>query len=64
MDGCYNLLMDDMDGLKCINDTFGHAEGDFAIMALAKAVTKMGKDDMLCARVGGVNFVLTARSNY
>lgn len=47
----------DMDGLKYINDTFGHAEGDFAITTLAKALTRMRRNDAVCARVGGDEFI-------
>ena len=34
-----------MNRLKYINDTFGHAEGDFAICSLAKAVERIGTQD-------------------
>lgn len=51
------LFFIDMDGLKHINDNYGHAEGDFAIITLAKVLAKMGKEDMVCARVGGDEFI-------
>lgn len=46
----------DMDGLKYINDTFGHNEGDFAIITLAKAITKVSGPDAICSRFGGDEF--------
>lgn len=51
------LFMVDMDGLKYINDNFGHAEGDFAIMALAKVLAGMGEGEAVCSRVGGDEFI-------
>ncbi len=56
----------DMDGLKKINDTYGHAEGDFAIQTLAKAIRKTLGEEAICARFGGDEFtgaVLTERSD-
>ena len=51
------LFFVDMDGLKYINDTFGHAEGDFAIVALAKSLEKMERENSVCARVGGDEYI-------
>lgn len=47
----------DMDGLKYINDTFGHVEGDFAIITLAKSMEKAGMGDGICGRLGGDEFI-------
>ncbi len=51
------LFMVDMDGLKYINDNFSHAEGDFAIVTLAKVLAKMENGKAVCARVGGDEFI-------
>lgn len=51
------LFMVDMDGLKYINDNFGHAEGDFAIVSLANALVEMGSGESVCARIGGDEFI-------
>ena len=48
----------DMDGLKFINDTFGHAEGDEAIKAIAVVMQKVATDEEVCARIGGDEFVM------
>jgi len=47
----------DMDGLKYINDTFGHKEGDFAIKTLAHGLLVAGNDTLIAARFGGDEFV-------
>ena len=51
------LFSADMDRLKYINDTFGHAEGDFAIKTVAHAIEKAGGQECVCARFGGDEFV-------
>lgn len=52
------IVFTDMDGLKVINDTHGHAEGDNAIKSLAMLLTKSAGDDMIVARFGGDEFVV------
>ena len=47
----------DMDGLKYINDTFGHSAGDSAIKAISECVTKALNPDEFAARMGGDEFV-------
>lgn len=43
----------DMDGLKFINDTYGHLEGDNAICAAAKLLDSVKPTNGMAARVGG-----------
>nr|MCR5167144.1 GGDEF domain-containing protein [Oscillospiraceae bacterium] len=50
----------DMDGLKHINDDFGHYEGDRAIKALANIITKCCDSGEICARTGGDEFYIFA----
>jgi diguanylate cyclase (GGDEF)-like protein len=51
----------DLDGLKALNDRFGHAAGDAALLALAEALRAcIGPDDLLF-RWGGDEFVLILR---
>ena len=45
--------MSDLDGLKYINDNFGHADGDRAIAAVADALVYACPEDSLAARFGG-----------
>lgn len=47
----------DLDGLKKINDTYGHNEGDFAITTVAHAMQKLSVVNPLCARFGGDEFI-------
>lgn len=46
----------DMDNLKVINDTYGHIEGDKALMYLAEALQNVMKANEFCARNGGDEF--------
>lgn len=62
-DGCtLSALLFDADGLKQINDTFGRAEGDFALQVIAQTLRTAAesaagdRDATLCARFGGDEF--------
>lgn len=48
----------DMDGLKFINDNYGHSEGDFAIQHLAKVIKECTGNNSVCGRIGGDEFVI------
>lgn len=48
----------DIDGLKCINDRFGHAAGDEAIVGLGTALRWLLDEGHLAARIGGDEFVV------
>ncbi len=48
----------DLDGLKHINDTLGHEEGDIAIKALADAIKSCSRETDIVARLGGDEFVV------
>lgn len=54
------LFFIDLDGLKQINDSFGHFEGDLAIKRVAQALKKTFRDADLLARVAGDEFVVLA----
>lgn len=55
---CFLVLHSiDMDSLKYINDTFGHKEGDFAIITLAEGIVQAGSKSLIAARFGGDEFV-------
>lgn len=47
----------DLDGLKFINDNYGHNEGDFAIQRLASIIHSNCEHGSICARIGGDEFV-------
>ena len=54
----------DMDGLKYINDTFGHREGDDAILAVSRAVRSLSREGEICIRAGGDEFVIIGIGRY
>ncbi len=51
------LVSMDMDGLKYINDCFGHQTGDEAIISIGKALSDSLKENEFCARMGGDEFM-------
>jgi len=63
-DGRYlSIVSIDMDGLKYINDHFGHAEGDEALRRLAKVMEGLAGENEVCARMGGDEFSMLLLSN-
>ncbi|MBN1412141.1 MAG: GGDEF domain-containing protein [Spirochaetales bacterium] len=56
--GCLRVFFIDMDGLKKINDTFGHDEGDRAIRYLAQILATVFKPGDIISRIGGDEFVI------
>ncbi len=54
------IISIDMDDLKGINDTYGHANGDIALKAIANAIYAACYANELCYRVGGDEFQVLA----
>lgn len=54
----------DMDGLKHINDTYGHSEGDYGINAIAAAVAGIKRNNEICVRAGGDEFYMIGVGKY
>src|SRR5262249_35377488 len=54
------LFFCDVDGLKQVNDTFGHEEGDLALIRVADALEKSFRSSDIVARLGGDEFVVLA----
>jgi len=50
----------DMNGLKYLNDNFGHAAGDNALVEISNAIAKHCNKNMYAYRVGGDEFVVIA----
>lgn len=51
--GRITIVLADLDGLKRINDSYGHGEGDIAIQCAADALRKACPEGALCMRFGG-----------
>ena len=58
------VLSADLNGLKYINDTFGHSAGDTAIREFGKILLSVTDNTEICARIGGDEFVILGCSNY
>jgi diguanylate cyclase (GGDEF)-like protein/PAS domain S-box-containing protein len=54
------LLFADLDGLKLINDNFGHREGDRALIDTAYLLKNTFRGSDITARIGGDEFVVLA----
>lgn len=52
----FSLITLDLDHLKYINDTFGHALGDVAISTIAKVLKEKARTIDMAARFGGEEF--------
>lgn len=54
------VALADLDGLKDINDTYGHDSGDFAINTLSRAINyiQIRSEKKICGRFGGDEFVV------
>lgn len=52
------VLFCDLDGLKQVNDTYGHAAGDDLIVEAARRITSVVREGDLVARIGGDEFVV------
>jgi len=53
-----SLLMGDVNGLKLINDSFGHLVGDEMLRNAAVAIAKGCRADDIVARLGGDEFII------
>ena len=52
------LLFVDVDGLKALNDSFGHAAGDAALIHLTEMMVSSVRQTDLVARIGGDEFAI------
>jgi diguanylate cyclase (GGDEF)-like protein len=57
------LFFADLDGLKVINDTHGHGEGDDAIRAAAAVLRSTFRQDDIVSRIGGDEFAVLSRAD-
>jgi diguanylate cyclase (GGDEF)-like protein len=54
------LLFADVDYLKTINDTWGHAQGDLALQEVSAILKASLRETDILARIGGDEFVVLA----
>jgi diguanylate cyclase (GGDEF)-like protein/PAS domain S-box-containing protein len=52
------IVMADVNGLKLVNDSFGHSIGDELIKKVARVIEKGCRSDDVIARLGGDEFVI------
>ena len=53
-----SIVMLDVNGLKVINDTFGHYEGDRLLQHLSQVLTSVSRQGDILARIGGDEFAI------
>jgi diguanylate cyclase (GGDEF)-like protein len=56
----FALLLLDVDGLKRVNDSFGHAAGDDLLVGVAEAIRAATRSVDVSARIGGDEFCVLA----
>ncbi len=52
------LMMGDVNGLKLINDSFGHASGDELLKKVANLIQENCRSEEIIARIGGDEFIV------
>jgi len=57
------MLYADLDDLKVINDTFGHRQGDVALIDIAAVLRDTYRESDIIARIGGDEFVVMPVGN-
>ncbi len=53
-----SIIMCDINGLKLINDSFGHDSGDALLQKAAETIKKSCREEDMIARIGGDEFVV------
>jgi len=53
-----SIIMGDVNGLKLVNDSFGHQVGDELLIACANAIKNACRKDEIIARIGGDEFAI------
>lgn len=55
------VLLIDLDGLKAVNDRYGHPRGDALLRAFAQGLSQLVRDGVTVYRLGGDEFTVLAR---
>jgi len=51
-----SIIMGDINGLRLINDGFGHAKGDELLVEISEILKSCGREEDIVARIGGDEF--------
>lgn len=57
----FMIMEIDMDGLKQVNDQYGHEEGDICITMIANGMVYAAKEDEICIRSGGDEYIVIGK---
>jgi len=57
----FSIIFFDLDYFKKVNDQYGHATGDIALIDFSSIILKLNRDTDLFARYGGEEFILLAK---
>jgi len=55
---CLAVIMLDIDNFKLVNDRYGHAVGDIVLQQVAATILENIRDDDICGRYGGEEFLV------
>ena len=58
------VISADMDGLKFLNDNFGHSKGDEGLNFIADSMRAIASPDEVCVRNGGDEFLIVGLGRY
>ncbi|NLY47261.1 MAG: diguanylate cyclase [Tissierella sp.] len=53
-----SIIYGDVNGLKLVNDIYGHEKGDELLIRTAEVLTKVCREDDIVARIGGDEFII------
>ncbi len=60
----FSLLLIDIDSFKGINDQFGHAAGDNALVVVASAMRRIAPTEAVVSRIGGDEFAIVVEGDH
>lgn len=58
----YGMIFGDVNGLKCINDTYGHTDGDLLIRTCSQLITDQLPNNATAYRYGGDEIVILIKN--